>query len=169
MRIPYHSKVNVENLFLLGEFGVEVSGRRQVLTEAKKTASYTDLTCQGFPFYGGNVTYKIPFVSDGGEVKVSATMFRAPVLKVAVDGKEMGHIAYAPYERSLGELPAGEHMLELTVFGNRVNTFGTLHNCNQKEEWFGPNSWRTEGDEWAYEYQLRPTGLLKAPVLTEEK
>lgn len=169
VRIPYHSKVNVENLFLLGDFGVEVSGRRQVLTEAKKTASYTDLTCQGFPFYGGNVTYKIPFVSDGGEVKVSATMFRAPVLKVAVDGKEMGHIAYAPYERSLGELPAGEHMLELTVFGNRVNTFGTLHNCNQKEEWFGPNSWRTEGDEWAYEYQLRPTGLLKAPVLTEEK
>ena len=169
VRIPYHSKVNVENLFLLGEFCVEVSGRRQVLTKGKKTASYTDLTRQGFPFYGGNVTYLIPFDSDGGVVKVSATMFRAPVLKAAVDGKEVGHIAYAPYELNLGVLPAGAHMLELTVFGNRVNTFGTLHNCNQKEEWFGPNSWRTEGDEWAYEYQLRATGLLKAPVLTEEK
>ena len=44
-------------------------------------------------------------------------------MKASVDGKEAGYIAFSPYEVSLGELPSGEHLLELTVFGNRVNTF----------------------------------------------
>ena len=33
--------------------------------------------------------------------------------------------------------------------GNGVNTFGTLHNCDQKEDWYGPNAWRTTGDLWS--------------------
>ena len=34
------------------------------------------------------------------------------------------------------------------------------------EPWPGPNAWRTTGTAWAYEYQLRETGILKAPQLT---
>ncbi len=169
VQIPYNSKVNIETMFLLGDFKVSVSGRRQTLYTGEHKAAFADITRQGYPFYGGNVTYKIPFVSTGRDVKVRATMFRAPVLKLAVDGEEKGYIAYSPYEGDLGTLAAGKHELALTVFGNRVNTFGTVHNCNQTEDWFGPNAWRTTGDQWAYEYQLRPTGLLKAPVLKSEK
>ena len=167
VEIPYNSKVNIEAMFLLGEFSVKVVGRDQILGAASHKAAFSDLTSQGYPFYGGNVTYQIPFVSNGGEVSVRENLFRAPVIKASVDGKEAGYIAFSPYEVSLGKLPAGEHMLELTVFGNRVNTFGTLHNCDQKEDWYGPNAWRTTGDLWAYEYQIKPTGLLKAPVLME--
>lgn len=169
VEIPYNSKVNIECLFLLGDFSVEVEGSRQILSAAKKCAAFSDITRQGLPFYGGNVTYRIPVTSTGGEVVIRASMYRAPVMKVAVDGVEKGHLVFAPYEVNLGVLEAGEHMVELTVFGNRVNTFGTVHNCNQTEDWFGPNAWRTVDDEWAYEYQLRPTGLLKAPVVTELK
>ena len=86
-----------------------------------------------------------------------------------MDGKKAGHIVTSPYKVSLGKLEAGEHMLELTVFGCRVNTFGSVHNCHQKEFWYGPNVWRSEGEQWAYEYQLRPAGILKAPVITEVK
>lgn len=168
IEIPYNSKVNIETMFLLGDFSVTVKGRRQILSAPAHTAAYADITRQGYPFYGGNVTYKIPFTSNGGEVSVQATMFRAPVIKASVDGKEAGHIAISPYKVSLGKLPAGEHMLELTVFGSRINTFGTVHNCNQKEFWYGPNSWRTVGDQWSYEYQIKPVGLLKAPVITEK-
>lgn len=168
VEIPYNSKVNIEAMFLLGEFSVKVVGRDQVLDAVSHKASFSDLTVQGYPFYGGNVTYKIPFISKGGEVNVRANLFRAPVMKASVDGKEAGYIAFSPYEVSLGELPSGEHLLELTVFGNRVNTFGTLHNCDQKEEWYGPNAWRTTGDLWSYEYQIKPSGLLKAPVFVEK-
>lgn len=168
VEIPYNSKVNIEAMFLLGEFSVKAVGRDQVLDAVSHKAAFSDLTVQGYPFYGGNVTYKIPFISKGGEVNVRANLFRAPVMKASVDGKEAGYIAFSPYELSLGELPAGEHLLELTVFGNRVNTFGTLHNCDQKEDWYGPNAWRTTGDLWSYEYQIKPSGLLKAPVLAEK-
>ncbi|MDO4272974.1 MAG: glycosyl hydrolase [Eubacteriales bacterium] len=167
VQIPYNSKVNIEAMFLLGEFTVQVQGRKQILTKARNTAAFSDLTTQGYPFYGGNITYKIPFTSKGGEISVQASMFRAPVIKVSLDGEEKGYIVYSPYEINLGETEAGNHTLELTVFGNRVNTFGTVHNCNQTEFWYGPNAWRTEGDQWAYEYQLKPTGLLKAPVFEE--
>lgn len=167
VEIPYNSKVNIESMFLLGDFTVQVQGTKQTLTKARKTAAFSDITRQGYPFYGGNITYKVPFTSNGGEMRVQASMFRAPVLKVALDGEKKGYIAYSPYEINLGMVEAGEHTLELTVFGSRVNTFGTVHNCNQTEFWYGPNAWRTEGDQWAYEYQLKPAGLLKAPVLTE--
>ena len=40
-----------------------------------------------------------------------------------------------------------------------------VHNCSQTEQWYGPNAWRTTGDEWAYEYQLKAAGILKAPIL----
>lgn len=168
LEIPYNSKVNIEAMFLLGDFRVNIVGTRQILTLPDKKAAFSDLTRQGYPFYGGNVTYKVPFESNGNSVKVRATMFRSPVIGVSVDGEGKGYIAYSPYEADLGVLPAGKHCLELTVFGNRVNTFGTLHNCNQKEEWYGPNAWRSEGDQWSYEYQLRPFGLLKEPMIKIE-
>ena len=168
VNIPYNSKINIEAMFLLGDFLVETAGRIQTLKKDKKEAAFCDITRQGYPFYGGNITYRIPFTARGGEVSVRASLFRAPVLHVSVDGKDMGHIAFSPYEADLGKLPKGEHLLELTVYGNRVNTFGTLHNCDKKEEWFGPNAWRTTGDLWSYEYQLRESGLLKAPVITEK-
>ena len=168
VNIPYNSKVNIEAMFLLGDFRVEIEGRMQTLKKDKKEAAFCDITRQGYPFYGGNITYRIPFTVRGGEVSVRASLFRAPVLHVSVDGKDMGHIAFSPYEAGFGKLPKGEHLLELTVYGNRVNTFGTLHNCDKKEEWFGPNAWRTTGDLWSYEYQLKESGLLKAPVITEK-
>lgn len=165
LEIPYNSKVNIEAMFLLGDFRVNVIGTKQVLIPAAKKVAFGDLTRQGYPFYGGNITYKIPFETNGGSVKISATMFRSPVIKVAVDGEKKGYIAYSPYEVEFDNIPEGKHCLELTVFGNRVNTFGTLHNCNQTEDWYGPNAWRSEGDQWSYEYQLRPFGFLKAPLV----
>ena len=128
-------------------------------------ASRNDPWNSSHPFYGGTFTYRIPFVSTGGEVFLSASLFRSPVLRASVDGISKGLLAFSPYEISLGELTSGEHLLELTVFGNRINTFGTLHNCNFSDNWCGPDNWRTTGEEWSYEYQINPFGLLKAPIL----
>lgn len=87
VEIPYNSKVNIEAMFLLGEFSVKVVGRDQILGEVNHKAAFSDLTSQGYPFYGGNVTYQIPFVSNGGEVSVRENLFRAPVIKASVDRK----------------------------------------------------------------------------------
>lgn len=165
--IPYNSQVNIEAMFLLGDFSVKVLGRKQILGKPVKEVGYGDMTRQGCPFYGGNITYRIPFTSIGGNISVQSTFFRAPVIKVAVDNVIKGYIAFSPYTVQLGELAAGNHELQLTIYGNRVNTFGAIHNCNRKEFWFGPNVWRSNGAEWSYEYQLKEWGILKAPIITE--
>ena len=82
------------------------------------------------------------------EVSVRVPHFASPVLEVAVDQKAVGLIAFAPHTLSLGRLCAGEHELEICAYGNRFNSFGTLHNCNDEYKWYGPDSYRTRGSEW---------------------
>ncbi|MGN8631531.1 hypothetical protein ACTNEW_08095 [Blautia sp. HCP3S3_G3] len=163
--IPYNSRTNVENMMILGDFTVRVNGKKQVLCAPVRRLSFGNLTTMGFPFYGGNVIYRIPFVSDGSRYVLSANLFRSPYLGVKLDGRKLPGIAFSPYECSLGEVEKGEHLLEIIMYGNRVNTFGALHNCNLQADDHGPASYRTTGCEWAYEYQLQPTGILKTPVL----
>ena len=166
VEIPYRRKENVENLFLLGDFGVETAGGDAWITGPVRSLAFGDITRQGLAFYGGNVEYQIPVnVQEDGELTIHTSQFRAPLLTVRLDDEAEKQIAYSPYSAVL-PIKKGSHILRLTAFGNRVNTFGTLHNCNYVEAWCGPNAWRTEGDQWAYEYQLKPTGVLKAPKLT---
>lgn len=164
VKLPYYEHVNVEAMYLLGDFGVRVQGRSAKIIAPAREISFGDITGQGLAFYGGNLTYEMEIeVPQDGEVWVEASKFRCSLLKAKVDGKEKGVIAFSPYRLNLGQLKAGKHYLELTAFGNRFNTFGALHNCNETETWIGPNYWRSKGTHWAYEYQLRPTGILKAP------
>jgi hypothetical protein len=88
---------------------------------------------------------------------------------VAVDGQPPAPLAFAPYTRAVGSLAKGMHTVSVTAYGNRVNTFGSLHHPAERPAWYGPNIWRTAGDEWTDEYQLRAQGILSAPrVLVPE-
>jgi hypothetical protein len=86
-------------------------------------------------------------------------------VKVSVDKNEWRAIPYAPYTADLGYLTEGTHEIEILSYGNRVNAFGPVHNCDETTEWFGPNEWRSCGERYSYEYQLKKTGVLKTPVL----
>lgn len=163
--IPFDGLVQVENVYLLGDFGVYLRGRCARLVEPVKTIAFGDICIQGLPFYGGNLTYHIDLElsrpADSVEIQVSK--FRASVIRGKIDGMDLGRIAFSPYILKTGPLEVGHHLLELTVFGNRVNTFGPLHNCDQTEIWIGPNAWRSTGTSWCYEYQLKPMGILISP------
>ena len=81
-------------------------------------------------------------------------------MAVYVDGHRCGTIAYAPHRSPLGELSKGRHRLTVRLYGNRFNSFGTLHNANDGYVWYGNGSFRTTGDEWTDEYRLRPVGIM---------
>ena len=168
VEMPYRMESNVEWAYLLGDFGVKVSGCHAEVTEPVRKLYFGDWTGQGLPFYGGNVTYRFPVMGNGGECVLQCAKYRNPLLKVAACGEEKGVLAYAPYEVSLGTFE-GEREVELTAFGNRVNSFGSVHLCDEKEKWFGPMAWRSTGERWSYEYQLKRTGLLAAPILYLKK
>ena len=162
--VPIGRRVGAEACYLLGDFSVSARGAKTALGLPVRSLCFGDYTAQGLPFYGGNVTYRLE-IETGGDFLVTASNFRAPLLRVDVDGKRAGVIAWAPYTLQVSALP-GKHTVELTAFGNRYNTFGAIHNADQQFFFPGnPSSWRTQGSAWSREYRLKPAGILVSPVI----
>ena len=67
--------------------------------------------------------------------------------------------------KNADKLPAGNHDIELIIYGNRYNTFAGLHNVTN-DNFYSPLYWRTEGDGWCYEYRLKDMGIMSAPVIS---
>ena len=164
LKLAYSRDTNPEWCYLLGSFGVRAEGSEACLTKLPDTVAFGDYSTQGFPFYAGNMIYEAQLdAEEDGEYVIAAEKFRAPLLKVEVDGEAAGRIALSPYQLSLGYLKKGRHSITLTSYGNRYNAFGTVHICDEKNAWAGPNAWRTEGAGYSYEYQLKRMGILAAP------
>ncbi|PWT73150.1 MAG: hypothetical protein C5B60_08590 [Chloroflexi bacterium] len=170
LTMPYGPLTDVEACYLLGDFGVRAYGRHASVIPPVRTLAFGDWTRQGLPFYGGNVTYQATLkVPELAHFALHISHFAAPLLDLAVDGQPPAPLAFAPYTCEVGLLAIGAHTVDITTYGNRVNTFGSLHHPPKHPAWYGPNIWRTEGDEWTDEYQLRPQGILSAPhVLISE-
>jgi hypothetical protein len=172
LSIPYGKKTDVEACYLLGDFSVKVHGIHCTLGEPIKSLVFGDIVRQGLPFYGGNISYHLeaecrPQAGSGASsLTIEASSYRFMLLKAAVDGIDRGVIAYAPYRLTVEGLSAGLHRIDLTGFGCRINTFGQLHNMQRRKNvWWGPNSWRTQGTAWSYEYQFWPQGIMKSPEI----
>ncbi len=170
VELPFGRTTSIEWCYLLGRFGVTVVGATRRLTAAPQTLGFDSITGQGLAHYGGIVTYEIPVETKGGELIVETPHYRAAVIKVALDGEDRGHIAYQPYRLSLGTPAAGKHTVSLSLFISRQNAFGHVHHANQHGiKWYGPNAWRSEGNEWTESYRLYPEGLLSTPIISESE
>lgn len=162
---PIGETTNTEWCYILGNFGVKVLGTEKTITALPEKLYFGELKNQQLPFYGGNVTYHL--TAKGNAFCLEATRYMGTLMKVTVDGEEQGRIIYPPYALELSDLGAGTHNIDITLFGNRFNSFGPVHLSNNKHSWHGPDAWRTEADTWSYEYVLRDVGLLTRPVLWE--
>lgn len=159
---PIVASTCTENLFLLGDFGVRVTGAEALIIPAPRALAYGDWTHQGFPFYSGKLTYRYR-IRGGESLRLRLGLFSAPCVTAELDGKRVANLSLAPSEADLGLLPEGDHVLDITVFASRVNSFGTLHLNDYKLLWFGPQAWRTSGMRWTKTYRLTPSGLLSEP------
>lgn len=168
VEMPFGQKTNPEAMFLLGNFGVKVEGCKAQMTTPINEVAFGSITTQGFPYYGGNMIYETQFTAPGGKADIRINSFEGAACRVKVDGKDCGIIAYDPYTVTAELENDGAHTLKVTVYGNRHNTFGALHNCAQSGRasfWAGPAFWRTTDDLWCYEYMLKDTGILMSPVI----
>lgn len=166
--IDYNRKTYIEWAYLLGDFGVEVRGEEAFIVDPVRTLAFGDWTTQGLPFYAGNVTYHCVLPAGDDVSAVRVPHFAGPLLKVTMND-EVTPVAFSPFRAELGEENAGQ-ALDITVFGNRVNAFGQLHSTVARGDyWYGPGSWRSKGAAWADEYQLRPMGVLTAPLLEKRE
>ncbi len=166
--MPFGLRTDLENCFLLGEFGTVCRGSSTYITHKEDRLYFGNVVNQGLAFYGGNIEYHTEFaLEEDCDVEFEISYYRGALIKVFVDGIDRGNIAFAPFKLRVNELTAGTHKVKFVLYGNRYNTFSALHTlyADKKRVYLGPDYWRSEGVGWAYEYQNRPMGILKTPIL----
>ena len=166
--LPFGRKTNVEWCYLLGDFGVRISGEHRQIVQAESLLGFSDVTTQGLAHYCGNITYHLDVETTGGDVIVTVPHYTGAAVRLEVDGRKE-YIAYPPYRLQLGKLSGGTHDLKLTLLGNCQNGFGPLHLANRRERWIGPNAWRSTDYAWTECYRLKELGLLSPPIIEETR
>ena len=166
VELPFGPRTNIEWCYLLGDFGVEVSGEYRQIVARKSLLGFDDITRQGLAHYTGNLTYHLKVTTSGGPLAVTVPHYVGAAVRVEVDGKKQ-YIAYPPYRTVIEDLEAGQHNVDIVLLGNRQNAFGPVHLADARRSWIGPDAWRTSGPCWTESYRLKPLGLLSAPVLEE--
>lgn len=170
IHMQYGEKSNLEWMYLLGEFGVELRGAQKYLIKKPEQLYWGDYTRQGFPFYTGNMTYlvKTPKCMEDKKQILQIPYFEGTAVRLEGCGYEKKIIAFLPYAEFIESSEHQSEMLALTLLGNRYNGFGQLHMIGDDINWLGPDSWRSEGTSWSDTYQIKPMGILTAPLLYEK-
>ena len=165
LTLPFGKRIGAEWCYLLGDFGVKVMGEHRLLVPMQEKLGFDTITTQGLAHYGSNLTYRIPVTTGGGKLRVHIPHYAGAAIKLKA-GAAQSTIVYPPYTAELS-LPAGRHILELTLLGNRQNCFGPVHNADATYIHVRPAGYRLVGDSWTESYRLKPLGILSAPILEE--
>lgn len=167
--LPITNRSTVENCFILGNFNVRVEGIKKTVIPPTDKIGFGNIVMQGMPFYGADIVYTTdidaPCCCDA---QIAVRNYKGAVMRVKLDGKDLGVIAYSPYEIKAENIAKGKHKLEITLYGNRNNCFGPVHNTDDKLGWVGPDAWEFMSDNqnrWKYEYTLKPVGILAGPEI----
>lgn len=162
LKVDFEEGDNLEAVYLLGTFGVALTGRRATLTTLPKSLMPTDVAAQGLPFYGGAIRYLLPtVVPPGRRLQLDVTGVAAACATV---GDRV--MAWHPMRADVTDAVT-DGGLALDVVLTRRNTFGPLHQLPLLTANYGPGNWVTSGKSWSDDYVLHPAGLQRAPVLIE--
>lgn len=155
----FYEDSDVEAVYLLGDFGVRLSGAEKTITSLPEQIGFGDLKDFGLPFYSGEITYKFKTdAEEGGLVKLDS-MCGAALVKVNDTA-----VAFRPYEAEVENLGEFDVSLVLT----RQNTFGELH---VKEDLNGssPEAFIPSGQAYQSAYKLMKQGLEGLKAFAGEK
>ncbi len=173
LKTNYSSKDNLEALYFTGEFGVSWTKTASsriipVITELPNELKLGDWCEQGFPCYTGSITYSMDFEIE----KISKNIFikipewQGSLLKIYVNGKKAGILAWQPYEVNIGDfVQTGKNKLAIEVVGTRRNLLGPLHLTTKYPAWTGPWDFK-KYELWTDEYVRLPYGLVSSPAIS---
>lgn len=154
LECDFSDGMNLEAVYLLGSFGVDVKGHECKITKLPERVDSRPLKEQGLPFYGGKI--KIFTGITSGIFRLKFPQIRG-VYYEADFGCEKEVIAFTPYESSLRALT---EELTFTLCLTRRNTFGPLHYVNTDgNKWYGPREFLTEGEKFSLDYVFIDEGI----------
>ena len=164
----------LEIVYLLGDFGVAVSGTAVRLTAPPRRLALGDWTEQGLPFYAGHAAYRIRTTADfdpaSERVRAGVPEYAGAAVRIWIDGREAGMPCWPPNEVDITDFirPGVPFDLAFQVLGHRRNSHGPLHLKERWPVWTGPEQYVRGGDGdagWREDYSLVPCGLTAEPEL----
>ncbi|WP_130860634.1 glycosyl hydrolase [Gracilibacillus phocaeensis] len=179
LETEFHEAINLEAIYLIGEFGVSILNQKNMLTKLPGKIKIGDLTKQGFPFYSGSVTYKLDYRQiekplkpyhdlDYHNILLSFSEFEAACIKIHSEDKKTDMIAWQPYNANITDEVRDRDNIDIEVILTRRNTFGPLHLNPVHSIAYGPEHFITEGEAFSDDYMLIPSGLLAKPQLKKQ-
>ena len=162
----FRDDINLEALYLIGPFGVNLEGLTRTLTALPESLAIGDISVQGLPFYSAGVEYTLehlPKLEEGQRLFLKLSKMDAACVKVSANGKEK-MIAWQPYEADITDLLSdGAQQVTVTYVLTRRNTFGPLHLNPPVISGYGPDAFLTTGDRFMWDrYSLLPDGMTEA-------
>lgn len=157
----YSQDCGLENMFLLGHFGVWLRNGGYRLGKLPGQIHPGSLIRQGLPFYGGKLRYQYAPLPAG---KWLLPMPKIGGSCVAVSCGEQRQVLLWPWQR-LELTSDGNAELLLEVVLTRRNTFGPLHRFPIRQPYIDPDSFENADDP---HYSLYPTGLLEPLTIYPE-
>lgn len=172
MSVEFGESLNLEAVYLAGEFGVRTVDDSVVLTALPKKLGFGDLAAQGLPFYGGKITYRL----GTGPLKRLCSGIKDPESYKIVLGKyeaacavinpetDAAIIGWKPAEAIIAIPREGiPETVDIRLDLTRRNTFGPLHQKTLVAGAYSPDNFRTSGDDYTAGYTLYPSGLFDPP------
>ena len=163
--------MEVDAIYLKGNFGVEIRDGKWTITEAKKM-TYGSWREQGYPFYSQAVNYQYRFEMD--EVPEMALLdladYDASAISLTVNGEYAGLLHEdGRRAKDIAEyLKEGENTVTLRVCGSLKNLLGPHFVKDRGTAW--PAMWKASPKYLsdAENFDLMDFGLWEAPVISYE-
>lgn len=171
LKVLFSEVCTQEPCYILGDFDSSVDlDRIYIKKRSSDEIAFAPITEQGMSFYGGNISYQTSFYTEECKAEIAVEKFTAPCIRVFVDGKNIGLIAFSPF-KVYTELSEGEHELELVCYGNRNNTFGPIHNIKIEDPnyYIMPSAWDYKSELYTDGYCFQKVGILESPKIKLRK
>lgn len=159
---------NVEAVYLIGDFGVELDENRKTLVGFPRDLGCRNYEDEGMPFYTGEVTYHLTpemykgILGEDGEraqrILITPKSFVGGCAKITALGKTTV-LGWDPYEADITEAYRQNSPIDITVVGTRRNVFGPLHQTVKTAPACGPGNFVTGGKAWTDSYSLIDSGI----------
>jgi hypothetical protein len=162
MACDYENRMEVEVIYLLGDFAVDVN---RVIIAEPETLHFGDWTLQGYFHYPGGMVYlsTLDYDPDAGDRLVLILDEHAAVdVAIHVNNEVVGHIPWAS-ENGFDLTPhlkAGENEIGIEVVSSPRNMLGPFHRKAGYEPWTDWSSFRRTGEGYTPDYVIWPWGLI---------
>ena len=176
--VTFMRTTNIEALYLIGDFGVDLDVRKRTLVALPDRIGCENYDKYHLPFYTGCMTYHLTpamykdILDEDGEhadrILLSPASFRGGCVKVTALGKTTV-LGWDPYEADVTEAYRKNAPIDVTVVGTRRNVFGPLHQFPPQDGSCGPSNFVSFGSAWSDEYCFIDSGLTGIVLKAQTK